>query len=94
MTAKILIVDNPEGDGRDLSLKRAELGSSAEIVQLTYYDHKDLEKLVTAASKCDAVLTDFTPFDSSVIAQLKSCKLISISATGWDCVDLNAARKN
>ena len=46
MTAKILIVDNPEGDGRDFSLKRAELGSSAEIVQLMYYDHKDLENLL------------------------------------------------
>ena len=94
MTAKILIVDNPEGDGRDLSVERAELGSSAEIVQLTYHDNKDLEKLVTAASKCDAILADFTPFNSSVIAQLKSCKLISISATGWDCVDLEAARKH
>ena len=94
MTAKILIVDNPEGDGRDLSLERAELGSSAEIVQLSYHDHKDLEKLVTAASRCDAVLTDFTPFDSSVTTQLKSCKLISISTTGWDCVNLNSARKN
>jgi len=94
MTAKILFVDNPEGDGRDLSVERAELGSSAEIIQLTYHDKKDLEKLVTTASKCDAVLADCTPFDSSVIAQLKSCKLISISATGWDCVDLNAARKN
>ena len=28
-----------------------------------------------------------------MIAQLKSCKLISISPTGRDCVDLNAARK-
>ena len=94
MAAKILVVDNPESDGRDLSIEHAELGSSTEIVQLTYHDNRDLEKLVTAASKCDAVLTDFTPFDSSVIAQLKSCKLISISATGWDCIDLEAARKH
>ena len=58
MAAKILVVDNPESDGRDLTIEHAELGSSTEIVQLTYHDNRDLEKLVTAASKCDAVLTD------------------------------------
>ena len=94
MVAKILIVDNPEGDNRDLSTERAELGFIAELYQLTYRDNKDLEKLVTAASKCDAVLSDFTPLDRSVISRLGCCKLISISATGWDYVDIEAAREN
>ena len=51
VAAKILVVDNPESDGRDLSIEHAELGSNAEIVQLTYHDSRDLEKLVSAASK-------------------------------------------
>ena len=94
MTAKILIVDNPEGDNRDLSAEHSELGSIAELSQLTYRDNRDLEKLVTVASECDAILTDFTPFDRSVISQLGCCKLISISATGWDYVDIEAAQKH
>jgi D-3-phosphoglycerate dehydrogenase len=39
----------------------------------------------------DAILTDYVPFDRAVIAGLTRCRIISVAATGWDCVDVRAA---
>ena len=38
-------------------------------------------------------LTDYVPFDSAVLGQLARCRIISVAATGWDCVDVARRRR-
>jgi D-3-phosphoglycerate dehydrogenase len=47
---------------------------------------------VRACRDADAVLTDYAPFDAQVLGQLGRCRLVSVAATGYDCVDIAAAK--
>lgn len=79
----------PEAAGRDLSIERRELPPAARVV--TYTHRGDRAALVAACRGADAVLTDYVPFDRAVLAGLERCRIISVAATGWDCVDAAAA---
>jgi phosphoglycerate dehydrogenase-like enzyme len=79
----------PEAAGRDLSIERRELPPGARVETFTY--RGDAAALAAACRDADAVLTDYAPFDAAVLGQLGRCRIISVAATGWDCVDVAAA---
>ncbi len=79
----------PEAAGRDLSIERRNLPESALIETFTYRGEPGA--LVAACRTADAILTDYVPFGSAVLQQLPRCRIISVAATGWDCVDVRAA---
>ncbi len=79
----------PEAAGRDLSVERQHLPAAARIETFTYSG--DQRALIAACRNADAILTDYVPFDRTVLAQLEKCRVISVAATGWDCVDVRAA---
>ena len=79
----------PEAEGRDLSIERRNLPTSARVETFTY--RGDVVSLVAACREADAILTDYVPCDRAVLGQLSRCRLISVAATGWDCVDVAAA---
>lgn len=81
----------PEAAGRDLSVERRHLPAGARIERFTYRGNRDA--LVAACGDADAVVTDYVPFDRPVLQRLGRCRIISIAATGWDCVDVAAARE-
>ena len=85
----IVIAEMPEAAGRDLSIEREQLPDSARIEPFTYRGEPGA--LVFACRKADAILTDYVPFDAAVLQQLERCRIISVAATGWDCVDVRAA---
>jgi phosphoglycerate dehydrogenase-like enzyme len=87
--ATIVIAEMAEAAGRDLSIERAALPASARIETFTYGG--DPTALIAACRNADAILTDYVPFDAPVLQQLPRCRIISVAATGWDCVDLRAA---
>jgi D-3-phosphoglycerate dehydrogenase len=62
---------------------------SARVDTFTY--RGDDGDLVAACRNADAILTDYVPFTAAVIRQLERCRIISVAATGWDCVDVKAA---
>jgi D-3-phosphoglycerate dehydrogenase len=88
---RVVVVDSPEGHGRDLSVERAHLPPDAEIVQVTY--RGDETALVDACGDAVAILADYAPLRRSLLARLPTLEVISIAATGWDAVDLEAARE-
>jgi D-3-phosphoglycerate dehydrogenase len=88
-TPRIVFAEMPEAEGRDLSVERATLPPGARIERFVF--RGDREALVAACRDADAVLTDYAPFDAEVLARLGRCRLISVAATGYDCVDLAAA---
>ncbi len=79
----------PEAEGRDLSIERRQLPAGARIETFTY--RGDADALTAACSEADAVLTDYVPFGRAVLGRLARCRIISVAATGWDCVDVAAA---
>lgn len=79
----------PEAEGRDLSIERRNLPAGARVETFTYRGND--AALVAACDKADAILTDYVPFGRAVLGSLPRCRLISVAATGWDCVDVAAA---
>ncbi|MBM4218109.1 MAG: C-terminal binding protein [Gammaproteobacteria bacterium] len=86
---RILFADMPEAEGRDLSIERHELGPESRVV--TYTHRGDPAALAAACRGAAAILTDYVPFDRAMLARLEGCRIISVAATGWDCVDVAAA---
>jgi phosphoglycerate dehydrogenase-like enzyme len=81
----------PEAEGRDLSIERQQLAAGARIERFTY--RGDARALADACRDADAILTDYVPFGRAVLGQLARCRVISVAATGWDCVDVTAAEE-
>jgi phosphoglycerate dehydrogenase-like enzyme len=86
---RIVFAEMPEAEGRDLSIERRELPAGARVETFTYCG--DALALAAACRDADAVLTDYVPFDRGIFGALGRCRIISVAATGWDCVDTAAA---
>lgn len=79
----------PEAAGRDLSIERKHLPAGARVEHFIYTGDRDA--LITACRDADAIVTDYVPFNRAVLQGLSHCRIISVAATGWDCVDVRAA---
>lgn len=86
---QVVVAETPDNADRELSIERSVLGSDIEIKH--YACDGDEEHLISACQDADVVLTDYSPMTRSVIEQLPQCRLISVAATGYSCVDLAAA---
>jgi D-3-phosphoglycerate dehydrogenase len=84
-----VFAEMPEAAGRDLSIERRALPAAARIETITFRGNTDA--LAAACRDADAILTDYVPFDRAMLARLERCRIISVMATGWDCVDVVAA---
>ena len=60
--------------------------------ELTVYDRTQPSEVVERAKEADVVLTNKTPLDSRTLGQLEKLKFISVLATGFNVVDVEAAR--
>jgi len=88
--ARIVVVDTGQADGRDLSVEMENFPVNFELRQFTYKGVS--AQLIEACAQADAVLTDYAEFDREVLEKMPHCKVISVAATGWDCVDIDAAK--
>jgi D-3-phosphoglycerate dehydrogenase len=79
----------PEAEGRNLSVERQHLPAGARIETFTF--RGDRAALAAACRDADAILTDYVPFGRDVLHELARCRIVSVAATGWDCVDVAAA---
>ena len=86
---RIVFAEMPEAAGRDLAIERQHLPGDARIECFTYTGNP--RALIAACRDADAIVTDYVPFDRDVLQHLKRCRIISVQATGWDCVDVRAA---
>ncbi|MHB1571112.1 MAG: C-terminal binding protein [Solirubrobacteraceae bacterium] len=70
---------------------RASIAAAgAELVEIP---EEDEDALAAAAPDADAVLIVSTPVSRETIAKLGRCQVIAICGTGWDPVDVEAARE-
>ena len=85
----IVFAEMPEAAGRDMSVERRHLPAAARIENFIYVG--DQRALIAACCDADAIVTDYVPFNRDVLQRLEHCRIISVAATGWDCVDVRAA---
>ena len=84
----IVILDGYTANPGDLSWKELE-----EMGQVTVYDRTRPSETVVRAADADIVLTNKVVLDREKIAQLPHLKYIGVLATGYNVVDIEAARE-
>ena len=72
--------------GRDLWQGMRALGD------LTVHDRTPAGEIVDRAHKADVLLTNKTPLTRDTLAQLPNLRFVAVTATGYNCVDVRAAR--
>ena len=86
---RIVVAEIAENSGRDLSVELALFPPGSEV--RTYCYRGDTARLAAVCRDADAILTDFVPFTREVLSELRRCRVISVAATGWNCIDVEAA---
>ena len=85
---KIVILDGYAENPGDLSWEGFEaLGS------LTVYDHTPEEDIIPRIGDAEAVITNKTPISAQTLAACPGIRYIGVLATGYNVVDIEAARK-
>ena len=85
---KIVVIDSYTLNPGDLSWKEiADLGDTQ------FFDRTSKDELVARCSEADIVLTNKVAFPADVLAQLTKLKLINVTATGFNIIDIEAAKK-
>lgn len=87
---RLVVAEMSENAERDFDVEASILGPGIDIQRFAYSG--DTHALVAACRNADVILTDYVPLGESVIAELRRCRLISVSATGYNCVDIEAAK--
>lgn len=86
---KIVVMDGQGVNPGDMSWEPiAALGS------LTVYPHTTDDETLARCADADIVLTNKTVFTADIIAQLPRVRYIGVLATGYNVVDLDAARQH
>jgi glycerate dehydrogenase len=88
LTVKIVILD-----GRTLATEREAWADLDRLGEVVYYDVSTAEQVLERAAGATIVLTNKTPIRAGAIAKLPELRFITVLATGFDCVDLDAARQ-
>jgi glycerate dehydrogenase len=65
----------------------------ARLGKLTVNDHTPDDQILSQASGHEIVITNKAPLSAATIAKLPELKYISVTATGYNIVDIEAAKK-
>jgi len=85
---KIVVVDGHALNPGDLSWKPLE-----DLGHCTIYPRTPPEAIVERCREADAVVTNKVPFDVDRLAQLPRLRYLGVTATGYNIVDVAAARQ-
>ncbi len=85
---RIVVLDGYTLNPGDLSWEDLEA-----LGQCSIYDRTPAEQTIQRADGAEIVLTNKTVLSAEVIARLKALRYISVLATGYNIVDIEAARK-
>jgi len=79
-------------DGHTLNPGDNPWDAIARLGELTVYDRTPSELVIERARDAKVVLTNKTPLDAKAIAALSSLRFVAVLATGYNVVDVAAAR--
>ncbi|GHB54208.1 D-2-hydroxyacid dehydrogenase [Persicitalea jodogahamensis] len=80
-------------DGHTLNPGDLSWGPLEELGNFTVYERTDSEDIVDRASDADIILSNKVVLSADILAQLPKLRYIGVTATGYNNVDLAAARK-
>lgn len=86
---KIVVLDGYTLNPGDLTWEGLE-----EIGELTVYDRTPQEQIVKRIGDAEAVFTNKTPLTKETLAQAPNLKFVGVLATGYNVVDIEAAKNN
>ena len=64
-----------------------------DVGEVTFHDRSAPDEIVPRAADADAIVVNKVRITSGILDQLPNLKLISVTATGFDCVDVAAAKQ-
>jgi glycerate dehydrogenase len=85
---KIIVTDGYTLNPGDLSWEGIEI-----LGEVTVYDRTKPEELVDRCRDANIVLTNKVPFSAATLAELPHLKMIGVTATGYNIIDVQAAAK-
>lgn len=88
---KIVVLDGYALNPGDLSWEEFEKFGEVQRYDRTSYTDK--QEIIQRIGKADVILTNKTPIDEEVLQAVPQLKYIGVLATGYNVVDLAAARK-
>lgn len=83
---KIVLLDQ-KSLGEKLHFEKLE-----SIGSVTYYDYTNQEQIIERCIEADVVITNKGHFDEETIEALSHLKLICMTGTGYDKIDISAAK--
>ena len=86
---RIVVLDGAAANPGDIDWSAFE-----KFGEVIVYDVTPPELLVERAKDCEIAITNKTAFTADVIEQLPSLKYIGVLATGYNVIDLEAAREH
>ena len=85
---KIVVLDGFTLNPGDLSWEGLE-----KLGDLTVYDRISLDEIVNRAYDCEIIFTNKTPLNRETLKKLPKLKYIGVLATGYNVVDVKAAKE-
>lgn len=85
----VVIAELPDQVNRDLSIEQRILGPQVSLRRVAF--DGNVAALISACADAEYILTAYVPFTAQVISELANCKMISVAATGYTCIDIEAA---
>jgi glycerate dehydrogenase len=80
-------------DGHTLSPGDNSWSDIAGMGNLTVFDRTPIEQIVARAADADIVITNKAPLGAETLGQLPTLKCITVTATGYNIVDIETAGK-
>ncbi|KOF58200.1 glycerate dehydrogenase [Clostridium sp. DMHC 10] len=90
---KIVVLDGCTLNPGDLSWNGIEKLGDFTVYDRTDYTGEDKEKIIERAKGAEVIFTNKTPITKEIMDKLPELKYIGVLATGYNVVDLKAARE-
>ena len=79
-------------DANTINPNEIDLGIFSNFGNFAYYERTQVNQIIERAKDANIVLTNKTVLNSDTLAQLPKLKYIGVTATGYNCVDIPAAK--
>ena len=90
---EIVVLDGYTLNPGDLSWKGFEDLGNLKVYDRTSYDVNDIDLIVQKSKDADAIIINKTPISRKALDKLPNLKYIGLLATGYNVVDIDAAKE-
>jgi glycerate dehydrogenase len=81
-------------DGRSLGADGNSWAALQQLGEVEVHDHSSADEVLVRSRTAAVLITNKAPVSAAVIDQAPHLRFIAVSATGFDCVDVAAARRH